>query len=337
MSDDCSILEQWVPQIPCCSISKNTTNMLCSPSNGRVVSLNFIQDSRLNGTSIPSQIGNLKALQFLVLRHNNLVGSIPSSLGSLISLIELELYENNLSGNIPAELGFLINLKSLTLSSNVLTGSIPNEISYLTSLGSLNLADNQLSGSIPPHLGNMTSLELLWLQDNMLTGTIPSELQSLNSLQSIELQNNNLSGVIDLDLRSSPHLTDFNVQNTGLTGVVRIYGTCPSKFSGQLGGVACINDGRTIMAPASAPVGATVTLSTTAFVLGGLTLVGLAALGLIWYKKRDRSGFTPARGRNRLVLNAGGKYEIQNDEQELSTIATSSTTSKIPPSSEGRF
>ena len=92
----------------------------CDGSN--VVSISM-PDNGLSGT-LPVELGNLSALENLLLYSNALTGSIPTQLGNLSSLESLSLNNNALSGAIPSELGNLSNLTTLYLSINQLSGSI---------------------------------------------------------------------------------------------------------------------------------------------------------------------------------------------------------------------
>lgn len=92
-----------------------------------------IQYRGLTG-KIPTALGNLPQLDYLVMSNNQLTGSIPAAMGNLTQLKTLALGHNRLTGNIPPELGNLANLQSLTLNNNQLTGSIPKELGNLTKL-----------------------------------------------------------------------------------------------------------------------------------------------------------------------------------------------------------
>ena len=79
-------------------------------------------------------------------------GPIPSELGRLPNLKWLILGHNRLSGPIPAELGNLSNLTLLKLSGNDLSGEIPTGLERLTNLTLLWLAHRELEGCIPGRL-----------------------------------------------------------------------------------------------------------------------------------------------------------------------------------------
>lgn len=96
-------------------------------SDGRVVEVSLWLN-KLNG-ELPSDLGNLAALERLSLPLNSLSGDIPSELGMLSNLKELILIGNRLSGEIPVELGGLTNLEKLYLSvGNQFTGCIPSDL-----------------------------------------------------------------------------------------------------------------------------------------------------------------------------------------------------------------
>ncbi|MFC1553150.1 putative Ig domain-containing protein [candidate division KSB1 bacterium] len=187
-------------------------------TSGRVTML-FLSSINLTGT-MPSEIGNLTALETLYLGGNNLIGSIPPEISTLTNLTYLGLDHNSLSGSIPPELGTLTNLVSLDLSYNSLTGSIPLELGNLTKLQSLSLSDISLTGSIPPELGSLTNLTNLWIQSTGVTGSIPPELGTLDSLQTLYLNLNNLSGTIPIELASLVKLKELWLNGNDLSGSI---------------------------------------------------------------------------------------------------------------------
>ncbi|KAL8472134.1 hypothetical protein ACS0TY_029377 [Phlomoides rotata] len=81
----------------------------------------------------------------LDLEHNNLSGEIPSSLGNLNRLTFLILSQNNLTGQIPESLERLSHLVNLQLGSNNLSGKIPEK---LFQISKYNFTGNQLNCGI---------------------------------------------------------------------------------------------------------------------------------------------------------------------------------------------
>jgi hypothetical protein len=71
-------------------------------------------------------------MEFLWLEDNQLTGPIPSGIGNLEHLKYLILHHNQISGSIPSEIGNLSNLEILKLNNNQLTGFIPDSICNLT-------------------------------------------------------------------------------------------------------------------------------------------------------------------------------------------------------------
>lgn len=175
--------------------------------------------NNLVGT-LPSELGDLEALEYLSLHDNQLSGTIPASLGQLTNLTDILLYENQLTGAIPSELGQLNNLKTLQLYDNQLSGSIPTEIGQLSNLEELDLSRNQLSGSIPFELQQLTNLESLGLSENELTGTIPIELGQLANLQVLDLSRNELTGNIPIELGQLSNLELLIFSENQLTGSI---------------------------------------------------------------------------------------------------------------------
>lgn len=92
---------------------------------------------------------------------NKLTGELPSELGNLAALERLNLSLNSLNGDIPSELGMLSNLEELVLIGNRITGEIPVELGGLTNLEKLYLSvGNQFTGCIPSALQNVVENDL---------------------------------------------------------------------------------------------------------------------------------------------------------------------------------
>jgi hypothetical protein len=96
--------------------------------------LNF-EENALTGT-LPTELGLLQYLKFLVVPENRISGPIPSELSQMPLLTELALNNNNLSGTLPEELGSLENLASVFLFGNPrLTGTVPESYGNMPKLG----------------------------------------------------------------------------------------------------------------------------------------------------------------------------------------------------------
>ena len=175
--------------------------------------------NRLTGP-IPSSLGNIGALQQLLLHNNELTGEIPPALGSLSNLQVLALGLNQLNGTIPAQLGNLNNLTDLYLWNNELTGTVPPQLGNLSKLEHLQVSQNQLTGPIPEELNSLDALETLYLFGNQLTGQVPVWLGRLSNLEELYLSQNQLSGTIPAELGNLANLTVLSLWSNQLTGMI---------------------------------------------------------------------------------------------------------------------
>jgi hypothetical protein len=99
---------------------------------------------------LPSNIGNMKFLQTLLVNSNKLTGTIPTTIGAAyLTFKTLQLDSNQFSGTIPTQIGSLTELTTLTLNSNLLTGTIPTQMSQMTLLTSFKAQDNTFIGDPP--------------------------------------------------------------------------------------------------------------------------------------------------------------------------------------------
>ncbi len=180
---------------------KHHTNWLKGPVNtwygisvtGTRVTAVSLGLNKLSGT-LPAALGNLTALQELILYYNTLTGSLPATLGKLTHLQKLWLNNNSLSGSIPSSLGNLSNIIYFSLDHNALTGSIPTSLTKLLTVQNFTLDYNQLSGSIPDDIGNFQACWYLLLNNNHLSGTIPGSVTRLTTIVDLDVSFNNLSG-----------------------------------------------------------------------------------------------------------------------------------------------
>ena len=175
---------------------------------------------------LPSELGDLAALEELDLSYNQLSGELPPELGHLANLESLSLYENQLSGPLPPELGDLGALANLHLADNQLSGPLPPELGRLAALEELDLGYNHLSGKLPPELGDLGALKELDLSYNELSGKLPPELGKLANLESLSLHENELSGSLPPELGELDGLLALELALNDLSGPV------PSEFGG---------------------------------------------------------------------------------------------------------
>lgn len=144
-----------------------------------------VRNFGLSGT-LPSEIGLLNALEYLIVGFNSLGGTIPSEVYNLSNLIELRLDHTSLAGSISPRVGDLLNLKYLELDDTLLGGSIPSEIGLLELSLELLELDNMpmLQGSLPKELGMLSALKELYVSNSpQLVGSVPTEFGLLLSLE----------------------------------------------------------------------------------------------------------------------------------------------------------
>jgi Leucine-rich repeat (LRR) protein len=200
------------------------TNTPCSwygvtCSTGKTVIALKLKSNNLAGT-LPTVIGNLKALRILDLSHNKLIGGVPPKLGSLTQLVYLNLGFNKLSSGIPDQFAYLANLVTLDLSNNQLSGSIPAVLGMMKKLTNLSLQKNLFSGSIPAQVGALSNLVTLDLHSNKFAGSIPLELGVLINLKYLDLSSNVLTGAIPLQLRKLVNLGVLDLSDNTLSGSI---------------------------------------------------------------------------------------------------------------------
>lgn len=221
---------------PC--IDCTTTSTLHNNNLSRVTGLRLERNAGYQGPLSPA-IGNLTALQHLIISENAFHGAIPPSLANCTNLFQLDLSQNFFTGPIPASLGRLSSLAFLSLAYNALTGAVPPSVSNLRNLTYLYLNDNQLSGTIPnltslsslsvfdassnnftgPLPAVPSSLSLLALRKNQLTGHLPPSLKNLTLLQVLDLRENHFLGSIHAFLYTLPSLQQLNLSHNHFTAI----------------------------------------------------------------------------------------------------------------------
>ncbi|XP_015169231.1 probable LRR receptor-like serine/threonine-protein kinase At3g47570 [Solanum tuberosum] len=182
----------------------------------------------LNG-NLPASIGNLSSsLDYIYAVNSEIRGYIPSEIGNLSGLSFLLLQGNYLSGFIPRTIGNLKNLQALNLYDNkMISGPIPEELCNLKKLGFLSLGNNELCCSIPACLGNITSLRYIYLGSNKLTFSIPPSLWNLNDLLHLDVSSNSLKSSLPPEIGNLKVATLLNISKNQISGSI------PSTIGGM--------------------------------------------------------------------------------------------------------
>ena len=173
----------------------------------------------LSGT-IPAEIGELSALEYLDLSSNKLDGHIPTELSELSAMVELNVNRNGLIGAIPKELGMLSNLKVLRLGGNRISGSIPSGLGNLKQLETLDLSSPTISGTLPPELGSLQQLRILDLRWTGISGPLPAELYDLTELRELDLAYTRIEGAILPQIGNLQQLSRLDISYTNLHGCI---------------------------------------------------------------------------------------------------------------------
>jgi len=189
------------------SIEKDDPTIKHLPSQlGALINLVELDISCLeNLEDLPSEIGNLKKLEKLIIDNGNscqMNVSLPESIGNLSNLKVLRLYgaldpresdtnkptQPSKAKSLPGTIGKLQNLEELDLGRNAIKG-IPPQIASLQKLKRLALDYNEIH-ELPAFVGNLKNLQELSVCSN---GGIklPESLSNLNGLK-IFMGNNHL-------------------------------------------------------------------------------------------------------------------------------------------------
>lgn len=188
-------------------------------SNLRNLEWLSLGDNKLIG-SIPPDLGNLRKLQRFRLDENNLDGIIPTSLCNMENLYQIILRENKLSGELPSCFGNISSLREIYLDSNALISHIPSTFWRNKDILILSLYNNFLNGSLAVEMGNLRSLQTLYLSGNQFTGQIPSAIGQLQSLVSLSLSNNMLDGPIPELFKDLVSLEYLDLSSNNLSGMI---------------------------------------------------------------------------------------------------------------------
>lgn len=239
-------IDSWNFSVDPCAVRASpqfTCGIDCSPpgKNGvlRITGIRLESGAGYAGTLSPA-IGNLTALQRLVISNNQFHGAIPTTLSQCKELIQLDLSANAFTSGLPASLGLLSNLGFISVAYNNLDGSVPSSFNGLSNVTHMYLNNNRLSGNFPSLTGMVSlyyldassnnfsgalttafpsSLSLLSLKGNQLTGHLPPSLKNLTLLQALDLRNNQLNGSVDAFIFSLPNLQQLNLSYNFFTSL----------------------------------------------------------------------------------------------------------------------
>ncbi|CAK9227410.1 unnamed protein product [Sphagnum troendelagicum] len=237
-----SCLGSWNFSVdPCDALASPqfTCGIDCTPGIGgelRVSGLR-LEPAGYEGMLSP-YIGNLSALQIVIVSGNKFGGPIPGTLGQLTDLFQLDLSANYFTGPLPESLGLLSNLGFLSVGNNLLEGQIPVSFNNLSKVTEMFLYRNRLNGPLPVLTGmrsltyvdasynNLTGhlpwgypagLAILALGQNQLAGRLPQLLGNLNSLAVLDLRSNQLTGSIEDFIFDLPSLQQLNLSHNAFS------------------------------------------------------------------------------------------------------------------------
>ncbi|KAG8379874.1 hypothetical protein BUALT_Bualt07G0134700 [Buddleja alternifolia] len=216
----------------------------------------------LNG-NLPSSLGLLKNLKYLLLQQNSFTGPIPSTIGNLSSLEEIGLSDNEMNGTIPESIGQLKSLVVMNLYGNSWEGVITEaHLSNLSSLreisignffSKLSLVFNISSNWLPPFklkdiniggckmgpkfpaflMRNQSDLEFVIINFAGISDAIPDWfLEWSSNLTALDLKGNELSGPIPKNIGTVlPLLTYLDISRNNLNGTIPLsIGKMPSQI-----------------------------------------------------------------------------------------------------------
>jgi Leucine-rich repeat (LRR) protein len=179
----------------------------------------FLGDMSLTGT-LSTNIGNLKALEYLQIKNNNLNGTLPKSIGQCTSLLAIEADGNDFVGPLPHSFGDLENLGILYLSGNNFGHGIPSQWGKMTNLTTFVASQANLTGIFYPEFGQWSKLQYLLLDRNAMTESLPPQIGDLTNLTHLYLYGNTFNGQLPSTLGKLTNLREMVIDQNEFTGTL---------------------------------------------------------------------------------------------------------------------
>jgi len=180
---------------------------------------------------IPSSLGSLTNLQYLVIADSTTTSALFTLLFQLLSLIQLELKHTTIT------VGTVLESDIDTQDSQV-TGSgvsIPSQLVELSHLQYLSLEGDHFIGSIPSELGELRGLEYLYLDNNDLSGEVPRSLCT-DHLKGLTLYNNSGLTCLPACLETSiQYPSDWSYETLSVCSATPSAATVSSRLRGTIG------------------------------------------------------------------------------------------------------
>lgn len=115
------------------------------------------------------------------LRDNSMAGTLPTEIGQLTALDSIHAFNNQISGTLPTQMGTLSKLRILSVYRNRISGALPTQLGLLTMLTRLVLFDLPIS-AVPTEIGNLRNLELMNMYRTAVEeAELPTQLAKLPS------------------------------------------------------------------------------------------------------------------------------------------------------------
>ena len=189
-------------------VFKMTSTMLTGhipwPTLGLYRNLTYLQlnNCKLKGKKMESDVGKLKCLKVLNIATNDLGGFLNPNISQLHNLFAMDLTLLSFGGPI-SQLLPLRNIKYLILERNKFEGQLPEDMHLKwPNLEVLDVSKNLLSGNIPSKLRFPINTTIIDLSQNRLEGEFPSSVLNAANLISLDVSHNRFHSISAKPLHS---------------------------------------------------------------------------------------------------------------------------------------